>query len=441
MYEQQFSRELRGKILSYYNYVWTKLGGSGGGESEQELEDLPKSLRDELSKCIKGPILAQVPFLEHSNPEVMKSIRAKLRTQIFLPGDTIINTGDFGEEMYLIERGKIFVYSEDRSVLFAVLERGDYFGESSLLQGERRVATVVSPGYSDCLVLTKADYEEIMSTHPVEAKLLQEKIKADLKRKEMIDKSVEKNLGEHSKLETTAMTGKGESRDSLNETQKMQLLSLEITWTHPDGNFRLFWEVRSEAKRSERANTASHLTNPLLLIQFNSLGAVLALLRLHVSVLENTLPGSLQDSCADFHCRLHAGRGADRRRVLWHEQVHCCGGGQVHHGAGGIEGEVHWGKQIFSFRECSVGSAGVGSCRELGDGRRDGVHGHVLAEGFQALQVFKGWSVQQLGGQDLGEAEDWRRGHRVEIVQAAVDRVLGRALGGVLLLLDSQRGV
>ena len=95
MYEENFSRELREKILSYYNYLWTKLGGTDN--KEMELADLPVSLRDSLSKCIKGPILAQVPFLEHSNPEVMKSIRAKLQPQIFLPGDTIINAGDFGE--------------------------------------------------------------------------------------------------------------------------------------------------------------------------------------------------------------------------------------------------------------------------------------------------------------------------------------------------------
>jgi len=241
MTEQNFSRELKEKILSYYNYLWTKLGGTD--TKEQELSDLPGSLRDELSKCIKGPILAQVPFLEHSNPEVMKSIRAKLKPSIFLPGDTIINAGDFGEEMYLIERGKIMVFSADRTVLFAVLERGDYFGESSLLQGEKRVATVVSPGYSDCLVLTKPDYEDIMMNHPIEAKHLEEKIKEVLNKKKLIDQSVEVNLKDHSKLETTAMTQKGENAKEVNNNNKLQLMSLEVTWAHPDSGFRICWDL------------------------------------------------------------------------------------------------------------------------------------------------------------------------------------------------------
>ena len=153
MREHSFPRPLQERVKNYYNYLWTRLGGVTNDTNE--LGDLPTSLRDALSMCVKGPILAQVPFLDGTNDEVMKSIRAMLKPQIFLPGDVVIKAGDFGHEMYLIERGKILVMNEDQKVIFAVLERGDYFGESSLLHGEKRVATVVSPGYCDCLVLTK----------------------------------------------------------------------------------------------------------------------------------------------------------------------------------------------------------------------------------------------------------------------------------------------
>ena len=231
MQEHHFPKGLQDKIKNYYNYLWTRLGGKM--DREHELADLPHSLKDELSNCTKGPILAQVEFLGRIDPELMKAIRAALVPQIFLPGDIIINEGDYGQEMYLIERGKIFIYSKDRSVLFAVLERGDYFGESSLLQGERRVATVISPGYSDCLVLTKESYDAIMDEFPTQKDYMRRKIEKELGKKKKIDMAVEKNLQEHEKLTSTQSVEEGGSFN----------VAVDASWGHPDSKFRLSWGV------------------------------------------------------------------------------------------------------------------------------------------------------------------------------------------------------
>ena len=231
MHEHSFPKPLQDRIKNYFNYLWTRLGGKM--DREHELVDLPQSLKDELSNCTKGPILAQVEFLSNFDPELMKAIRAALVPQIFLPGDVIIREGDFGQEMYLIERGKIFVYSADRSVLFAVLERGDYFGESSLLHGEKRVATVISPGYSDCLVLSKESYDSIMDEFPTQKFHLRGQIEKELGKKKRIDKAVEKNLQDYEKLTSSQTIEEG---GSLN-------VSIQASWAHPDSKFRLAWGV------------------------------------------------------------------------------------------------------------------------------------------------------------------------------------------------------
>ena len=231
MLEHRFPRTLQERIKNYYNYLWTRLGGKS--DREGELFDLPKSLKDELSSCIKGPILAQVEFLDNMNAEIMKAIRASLRPQIFLPGDVIIKAGEYGEEMYLIERGKIFVTSEDRKVIFAVLERGDYFGESSLLTGEKRIATVFSPGYCDCLVFTKVAFDKIMTEFPIQKNILVRQIQKELGKKTKTDTAVEKNLKSHEKLLSTQT--KEESSDIHFDTK--------ITKAHPDSGWRIFWGV------------------------------------------------------------------------------------------------------------------------------------------------------------------------------------------------------
>jgi len=229
MREHEFPRVLQERVKNYYNYLWTRLGGVSN--REQELSDLPTALKDSLSVCIKGPILSQVPFLEGAHDEVLKSIRAVLRPQIFLPGDIIIRAGVFGQEMYLIERGKILVMSEDQSVTFAVLERGDYFGESSLLQGEKRVATVVSPGYCDCLVLTKENFDDCLKDHPGESENLRVKIGKVLEKKKKVDVAVERNLEMYNKLDTTASK----------EQQDIKVTGLDIDRWHPDSHFRQWW--------------------------------------------------------------------------------------------------------------------------------------------------------------------------------------------------------
>jgi len=231
MHEHSFPRPLQERIKNYYNYLWTRLGGKS--DRDHELADLPKSLKDELSSCIKGPILAQVEFLENMNTEIMKAIRASLRPQIFLPGDIIIKVGEYGEEMYLIERGKIFITSEDRKVIFAVLERGDYFGESSLLNGEKRNATVVSPGYCDCLVFTKVAFDKIMTEFPIQKNILVRQIQKGLAKKSKIDNAVEQNLRSHEKLLSTQT--KEESSDIHFDTK--------ITMAHPDSRFRIVWDM------------------------------------------------------------------------------------------------------------------------------------------------------------------------------------------------------
>jgi len=58
--------------------------------------------------------------------------------------DTIVREGDLGTEMFIIQEGKVVVTKKvgDNEVFLATLERGDFFGEMSLLESVPRTATV-----------------------------------------------------------------------------------------------------------------------------------------------------------------------------------------------------------------------------------------------------------------------------------------------------------
>jgi CRP/FNR family cyclic AMP-dependent transcriptional regulator len=58
--------------------------------------------------------------------------------------DTIVREGEMGTEMFIIQEGKVVVTKKigDNEIFLATLERGDFFGEMSLLESVPRTATV-----------------------------------------------------------------------------------------------------------------------------------------------------------------------------------------------------------------------------------------------------------------------------------------------------------
>ncbi len=83
------------------------------------------------------------------------------RTQVvnqahFEPGDFVIHQGDVGDQFYVIVSGEVEVFKElpnGQTVTLARLGQGEYFGESALLTGRRRNASVraISPVNLMCL--------------------------------------------------------------------------------------------------------------------------------------------------------------------------------------------------------------------------------------------------------------------------------------------------
>ncbi len=62
----------------------------------------------------------------------------------YAAGETIIREGEISTEMFIIQEGKVAVTKEigGNEVFLATLERGDFFGEMSLLESLPRTATV-----------------------------------------------------------------------------------------------------------------------------------------------------------------------------------------------------------------------------------------------------------------------------------------------------------
>jgi CRP-like cAMP-binding protein len=75
--------------------------------------------------------------------------------QAFEDGEIVVREGEETREMFIIREGRIEILKQvgGHEVLLAVLERGSFFGEMSLLEGMPRSATARAIGKTELVVL------------------------------------------------------------------------------------------------------------------------------------------------------------------------------------------------------------------------------------------------------------------------------------------------
>jgi len=96
--------------------------------------------------------LLRVDFLRLLPEEALDQLASLSRTLPFMSGEAIIRQGDPGSELYIVQRGEVAVCvgrNETESIAeLARLGTGEFFGEMSLMTGEKRAATVRA--FTDC---------------------------------------------------------------------------------------------------------------------------------------------------------------------------------------------------------------------------------------------------------------------------------------------------
>lgn len=87
-----------------------------------------------------------------------------LKEKTYGSGETIVKKGDFGDSLFIIGEGLLDVYIDDERV--GELKKGDFFGEHSLLTGEKRSATVIARTESLLFEITKEIFSNIILNTP-----------------------------------------------------------------------------------------------------------------------------------------------------------------------------------------------------------------------------------------------------------------------------------
>ena len=99
-----------------------------------------------------------------------------IQRQHFQPGEAVFNQGDFGDNVYVVEKGTCEVIREKdgESQHVADLGGGDYFGEMAVLSDVSRNATIRATTSLDVLIIPKNDFNLLKTAVPAFGDVFQE---------------------------------------------------------------------------------------------------------------------------------------------------------------------------------------------------------------------------------------------------------------------------
>jgi len=132
-------------------------------------------------------------FFAGRDPLFFSALREVLHVQMFGPGEVIINEGDEGESMYLLNYGRVEVSLSHLRDPVAVLEAGSFFGEIAVLGVSRkRTSTVRALEFCDCRVLYHHSFHAVAKNFPKEHASFQ--AMANLRKDQLVSKKKEEEL-------------------------------------------------------------------------------------------------------------------------------------------------------------------------------------------------------------------------------------------------------
>ena len=113
--------------------------------------------------------LKNIPLFNHLKDSQLKEMATRCKNALYKKGDVVFERTDLSTDLYIVNAGKFkAVLSDDEGdeMVLAQFEKGAFFGELSLLDGQGRSATIVAETDSELAVLKKDVFLELLYNNP-----------------------------------------------------------------------------------------------------------------------------------------------------------------------------------------------------------------------------------------------------------------------------------
>ncbi|MEO5349468.1 MAG: ion transporter [Magnetococcus sp. YQC-3] len=154
-------QELQNAIFSYYAHSATEKAVN----SKEIIESLPDAFQKEVLRHINMHMIEQVPLFRGTSTECLSAFASVLISDIYNPGQDIVEYGTIGKEMFFLQHGIVEVLTAEGYPVTR-LRNNSFFGEMALLGGIKRTATIRAVTVCDIYRLEKTDFDRIMEQFP-----------------------------------------------------------------------------------------------------------------------------------------------------------------------------------------------------------------------------------------------------------------------------------
>ncbi len=120
--------------------------------------------------------LEKVRLFKYMTPQEVSWMLVRWQSREVPEGSVIVKEGTTGDEMFIIESGRVEIYlvRGDVVLLLTELQESFFFGEMSIMTDKPRSVTVKAKTDTRLLVLKKRDFTDVVNENPkVAAKFLQ----------------------------------------------------------------------------------------------------------------------------------------------------------------------------------------------------------------------------------------------------------------------------
>lgn len=170
---------------------------------EVSAETENRQRKAEIEEIVKT--ICRIDIFQPLSKEEVWKLSSNLRKEIYGKGEVLVRQGEEGDTFYIIRNGKVAISVSDNSGISTVvahLGRGAFFGEMSLLTGEKRSATIIAEEDTTVLALSKSIFAEILESN---AKIAEELSRVlERRQRENLEKMMKTKELSQEKLQETS---------------------------------------------------------------------------------------------------------------------------------------------------------------------------------------------------------------------------------------------
>src|SRR5262245_8321177 len=109
-------------------------------------------------------LLKEVELFQKTSLSVLRNLASHMAHHSYQPDQLIIQNGEDGDPLFVSGSGSIKVHDGEQVV--AVMQKGNYFGEISLLDAAPRSMSVSAVEKAELYSISREDFYKVFKDHP-----------------------------------------------------------------------------------------------------------------------------------------------------------------------------------------------------------------------------------------------------------------------------------